>query len=374
MNIAIDTRGINLYAGTGIGTYTTNLVKELLNIDDKNSYTLYWYGRNYESFIRTNSKINIVSKGYHNFFENCYFPENILKNNIDIYHVPQNGIGLSENIPCIKVSTVHDLIPYIMPETVGRSYLLKFLKNMPFIIENSDAIITVSEYSKKDILKYFPINSDKVYVAPLAANYNYKPLNKENCKKFISRKYDIKKPFILYLGGFSNRKNVKTLIHAFSKANKKLTLKHNLVIIGSCRDELNNLKDLCHHLGISSDVIFTGYISEKLLPVFYNACEIFVYPSLYEGFGLPVLEAMRCKVPVIASNISSIPEIAGDAAILIDPFNTNELKNSIINILEDSNLKENLSIKGLTQAKKFSWRNTANLTLNAYKEIYEKFS
>lgn len=370
MNIAIDVRGINLYRGTGIGTYTENFVRELLNTDNKNLYTLYWYGTGYNNFIKSNSKINIVSKGSHSFFEKYYFPENIIKNNIEIYHVPQNGIGLNPNIPCIKVCTVHDLIPYIMPETVGKGYLLKFLKNMPFIIENSDAILTVSEYSKKDILKYFPIDENKIFVTPLAANYNYKPLNKENCKKFIYKNYEIDGPFILYLGGFSKRKNIKNLIISFSEANKKLTQKHKLVIIGLCRDELINLKDLCRNLNISNDVIFTGYIEEKLLPLFYNAAEIFVYPSLYEGFGLPVLEAMSCKTPVITSNTSSIPEITGNDALLINPLDTSELRDSILKVLEDNKLKQKLSIDGFNRSKRFSWKNTSNKTLEAYKNIY----
>ncbi|AAK80853.1 glycosyltransferase involved in cell wall biosynthesis [Clostridium acetobutylicum] len=374
MNIAIDARGINLYRGTGIGTYTENLVRELLNIDEENSYTLYWYGNNYKDFIKSNTKINIVSKGCHSFFEKCYFPENIIKNSIEIYHVPQNGIGLDQNVSCIKVSTVHDLIPYIMPETVGKGYLLKFLKNMPFIIENSDAILTVSEYSKKDILKYFPINEDKIYVTPLAANYNYKPLSREHCKKFIEKNYSISDPFVLYLGGFSKRKNVRNLILAFADASKKLSKKHNLVIIGLCRDELESLKDLCRHLNISNEVIFTGYIGERFLPVFYNACELFVYPSLYEGFGLPVLEAMSCKTPVVTSNISSIPEIAGDSAVLINPLDTSELRDAILNILEDSKLKQKLSIEGFNRSRKFSWKNTSKKTLEAYSNIYNTFA
>jgi len=173
MRIAIDARGINLYNGTGIGTYTENVLKNLINIDTTNNYHIFWSGNNYESIKKDNCKIVMTSKKHQRFFENHYFPESISKENIDIYHMPQNGIGFSEEISCKKIITIHDLIPYIMPETVGRGYLLKFLKEMPLIIGNSDGIITVSEFSKRDILKFFPIDESKIYVTPLAADKKY---------------------------------------------------------------------------------------------------------------------------------------------------------------------------------------------------------
>ena len=162
MRIAIDARGVNWYKGTGIGTYTDNVLSQLLNIDKENYYHIYWSGDDYERFSYPNSKIIMTSKKHHRFFQQNYMPNNLLKEKIDIYHVPQNGIGLSENIKCKKVITVHDLIPYIMPETVGKGYLLKFLKDVPNILQFADAIITVSEWSKKDILKFFPIEENKV--------------------------------------------------------------------------------------------------------------------------------------------------------------------------------------------------------------------
>jgi len=372
MKIGIDARGINLYKGTGIGTYTENLVRELLNIDKKNSYTLYWYGTGYEFFKRNNCKINLISKGHHDFFESGYLPYNTVKSNIDIYHIPQNGIGLSENLSCIKIATIHDLIPYVMPETVGKGYLLKFLKTIPIVVEKSDAIITVSEYSKKDLLKFFPINPDKIYVTPLAANKNYKLMNKAYCSSYLLNNYNIKNKFILYIGGFSPRKNVKALIYAFSKIKKSLSKPVNLVIVGSNKDDLNILKILCDRLRISKDVVFTGYVKETELPIFYNVCEVFAYPSLYEGFGLPPLEAMSCGAPVITSNISSIPEVVKDNGILIDPFKSSEIENALWKVLSDEALKNDLSVKGIKNSAAFSWRKTAEKTLNVYNDIYKK--
>lgn len=371
MRIAIDARGVNWYKGTGIGTYTDNVLSQLLNIDKENYYHIYWSGDDYERFSYPNSKIVMTSKKHHRFFQLNYMPGNLLKEKIDIYHVPQNGIGLSENTPCKKVITVHDLIPYIMPETVGKGYLLKFLKDVPTIIQFADAIITVSEWSKKDILKFFPIEENKVFVTPLAADLKYKPIDRQWCRYMLEKKMNIKKPFILYIGGFSPRKNVRSLIMAFSKVYKDLNKDYKLVIVGSLKDEGNCLKELCEKLGISSQVIFTGFVEEDLLPILYNAAELFVYPSFYEGFGLPPLEAMSCGTPVLSSNVSSIPEVVEDAGILIDPYDTSNLMESLAKILNNETLKDQLSTAGLRRASQYSWQKTAKETLKTYEQIIQ---
>ena len=273
--------------------------------------------------------------------------------------MPQNGIGLSTNISCKKIVTIHDLIPYVMPETVGRGYLLKFLKEMPIIIGNSDGIITVSEFSKKDILKYFPINESKIFVTPLAADSKYTPLDKLHCKNFLEKAYNLKNPFLLYLGGFSERKNVASVITAFSKVYKALSENYKLVIVGNYKDTSQKLVKLTNDLNMQTNIIFAGFVPEEHLPLFYNSCDALIYPSLYEGFGLPPLEAMNCGTPVIASNLTSIPEVVGDAGILINPYDTSGMALTIGNLLCNEKLKTELSAKGLIRAKQFSWQNTA---------------
>jgi glycosyltransferase involved in cell wall biosynthesis len=370
MRIAIDARGINFYGGTGIGTYTENVLKNLINIDTKNSYHIFWSGNNYEGIKRDNCKVVMTSKKHQRFFEDYYFPENISKENIDIYHLPQNGIGFSEEVSCKKITTIHDLIPYVMPETVGKGYLLKFLKEMPLIIGGSDGIITVSEFSKRDILKFFPIDESKIFVTPLAADKKYTPLDKTYCKDFLKDRYNLSDPFILYLGGFSERKNVASALIAFSKVYKDLDKKYNLVIVGGYKDPSQRLVKLVNELNINSRVIFAGFVPEEHLPIFYNGCDTFIYPSFYEGFGLPPLEAMNCGTPVIASNLTSIPEVVGDGGILIDPYDISEISLAIGNLLCNDKLREELSCKALERAKKFSWKNTALSTLNAYESVY----
>ena len=375
MKFSIDARGINLYKGSGIGTYTENLLRELLNIDTKNNYSIFWTGENYENYKKANSKIIFTSRKHGTFYENYYYPNYIEENDIDMHHIPQNGIGLNELYTSPLVVTIHDLIPYILPETVGRGYLQRFLRDMPLIVNNSKIILTVSEYSKKDIMKFFPfVNEEKIFVTPLAANKSYKPLNKSNCIEYIKNKYSIDSPFILYIGGFSTRKNVKELIIAFNKIKKSLKKDYKLVLCGSIKDEGVKLQNLCKELLIDDKIIFTGFIPDDELPLFYNAAELFIYPSLYEGFGLPPLEAMSCATPVITSNLTSIPEVTKDCAILIDPFNKDELASSILNLLNSESLLQEYSQKGYKNSLNFTWKNTAIATLKAYEHVFENIN
>ena len=370
MKLSIDARGINLYKGSGIGTYTENLLRELLNIDQKNTYSIFWAGENYGEFKRDNSKIIFTSKKHGTFYEDYYYPSYIEENSIDLHHIPQNGIGLNTSYTSPVIVTIHDLIPYILPETVGRGYLERFLRDMPLIINNSKAILTVSEYSKKDILKFFPsVNEDKIFVTPLAANSTYKPLDKQVCIDYIKNKYHISSPFLLYIGGFSTRKNVKELILSFNSIYKSLNKDYKLVLCGSVRDEGAKLQDLCKELYIDDKVIFTGFVVDDDLPYFYNACELFIYPSLYEGFGLPPLAAMSCGTPVITSNLTSIPEVTSDAAILINPNNKDELASSMLQLLNSYDSLIEYGEKGYKNSLNFTWKNTAISTLKAYESI-----
>lgn len=370
MRISIDSRGINLYNGTGIGTYTENLVNELLNIDKRNEYSLFWTGKTSEKFKRENSKIILTSKKHGGFYENYYFPSFINNNNIDLHHIPQNGIGLCENYKNNCIVTIHDLIPYVLPDTTGRGYLERFLRYMPYIIDNAKGILTVSEYSKRDILKFFNhISEDKIFVTPLAANSNFKPLDKTYCKNYITKKFNFNKPYILYIGGFSLRKNAKGLILTFDKIFKDLKTPHSLVLAGSIKDEGKKLVELAQTLSSKNNIVFTGFVEDSILPTLYNGAEAFIYPSFYEGFGLPPLEAMSCMTPVITSNITSIPEVTGNTCILIDPSSETQLEESLLRLLNDDNLKSKLSKKGYERSLSFSWRETAIKTLSAYEEI-----
>lgn len=370
MNISIDSRSINVHAGSGIGTYTTNLVFNLIH-KNTNHFTLFWTGKINNKFLSNNTTIYEISNRHSTFYDKMYIPKIIKENKIDLYHIPQNGIGFPFDSDIKTVVTIHDLIPYTMPETVGIGYLKRFINDMPRIIDNAHGIITVSEFSKRDILRFFPsYPEDRIFVTPLAANNNFIPLNKKRCIQYIKRIYGIDKSFILYLGGFSSRKNVKKLITSFMRVKTDLKKDYLLVLGGSIKDEGKKLQDLCSELGLNNNVVFPGFIPDNLIPIFYNACECFVYPSLYEGFGLPPLEAMSCKVPVITSNLTSIPEVTGlDSAYLINSYEDDELEKGILSVLNNEGINKTLSENGYQKSLQYSWRLTSKNTMECYKKL-----
>lgn len=372
MKIGIDGRAAKWYRGTGIGTYTHELIKSLNNTDLINDYLVFMPQCDSLNNLSNNFKIEPVeSTSSNNFWDDIKVP-NILKNyDMELYHIPQNGVGLSQNIKCKKVITLHDIIPLRMPETVSDRYLRIFNDELPQILDNCDGIITVSEFSKNDIAKEFDFPLSKIYVTPLAAEDIYKPLSKCQCKDLITKKYGIEHDFILYVGGFSPRKNILGLIDAYSKLPSNLKENFSLVITGRKGPSYDKYKARAENLNISDKVIFTDFIPLCDMPLFYNATEVLVYPSFYEGFGLPPVEAMACGTPVIASNVTSLPEVCYESALLIDPNDIDLLSYDIERVLSSSLLKLTMVKKSLTRSSDFSWNKTALNTICAYKSIIE---
>ncbi|SHI70876.1 MULTISPECIES: glycosyltransferase family 4 protein [Clostridium] len=370
MHIGIDGRAAKWYRGTGIGTYTYQLIYNLNLVDKINDYSLFLPNNSNLDNLNSNFKfINTVHDTQENFWEEVSLP-NILKDeNLDIYHVPQNGVGLPNNLDSSSIITLHDIIPLRMPETVSDRYLRIFNNDMKKIIDGVQGIITVSNFSKDDISKEFNYPKDKIFVTHLAAENIYKPMDKIKCKKFLRSNYSIDSNFILYVGGFSPRKNITGLIEAFSLLKGIYTQDLKLVIVGKQGISYEKYKNRALELGIEDQVIFPGFIPLEHMPVFYNACETLVYPSFYEGFGLPPLEAMACGTPVIASNCTSIPEILGNSALLINPKDVYAIMNAMYSILTNIDLKIKLTVEGIERNKIYNWNKTALDTLSAYKFI-----
>ncbi len=370
MNIGIDIRAAKWYRGTGIGTYAYRLMDAINNLDHYNEYTLF----NDDPFsninFNSNFKITPMAKdSSNNFWENVSLPIVIQDKHLNIYHVPQNGIGLplDHNIPF--VITLHDTIPIHMPETVGEKYLSIFNEGMESIIKRCDGIITVSEFSRQDIARDFNFPKEKIYVTHLASENIYKPLHRTICSNLMKKYYSLPENYILYVGGFSPRKNIAGLIEAFSKIHLNLPCDMKLVIAGTKGKSFTIYKSLAEKFNISEKVIFPGFIAMEHMPHLYNNAALLVYPSFYEGFGLPPLEAMACGIPVVASNVTSIPEILGDSALLCSPYDTKELMESILSALLDNNLRETLIKKGFARAHSLTWESTAKNTLESYSDI-----
>ena len=369
MKIGIDGRAAKWYRGTGIGTYTYQLINNLSKYDNLNHY-LTFIPEDSDLNLKDNFSIAYTKDSSNdNFWDDVKVP-NLLDNfNMELYHVPQNGVGLSGNVNCPKTITLHDIIPLRMPQTVSDRYLRIFNEEMPKILDNCDGIITVSEFSKLDIAEEFNFPKEKIFVTHLAAEDIYRPIDRAYCKKFIKDNYKIADNFILYVGGYSPRKNIIGILEAFSLLKDNLKEDLKIVITGKKGISYEIYKNKAIELGISNSVIFTDFIPLNDLPIFYNACEFLVYPSFYEGFGLPPLEAMACGVPVIASNVTSLPEVCRNSAILIDPNDIDELCYSMERVLTDSFLKLTMIERGLSTSNNYSWKNTALNTIKAYESI-----
>lgn len=371
MKTGIDARAAKWYRGTGIGTYTYQLINSINRVDNENNYLLFTpenFNMDYQ--LKDNFKIKSIKENKENcFWDEVNIPNFLLGENIELYHVPQNGVGLPKNKDCPFIITLHDVIPLRMPETVSERYLKIFNEELPKIIPLCDGIITVSNYSKDDISKAFNFPKEKIYVTYLASEDIYKPLDKIFSKRLIKTKYLIEDNYILYIGGFSPRKNIIGLIEAFSLLPKNLLESRKLVIAGNKGLSYELYKKRAEALHIADKVIFPGFISMEDLPYLYNAAELFIYPSFYEGFGLPPLEAMACGVPVITANTTSIPEVCEDACVFIDPHNVYALRDSITAGINDLDLRKSLIQKGFLKVDSYSWDTTAINTIEAYKKV-----
>lgn len=260
-----------------------------------------------------------------------------------------------------QILTIHDISPIEHPEWFSKKYVFMTKLILPLLSVRVRHIITVSEYSKERIVKCLKIRPEKISVIPLGVDSRFIVI-KEQEKAAIKKKLNLPNRFVLSLGSVEPRKNIQTLLASWQQwDDRPLDLK--LVIAGGSSKIFSNmnLRDS------PDDVIFTGRIDEEDLPSLYAAAEIFVYPSLYEGFGLPPLEAMSCGVPVITSNSTSLPEVVGNAAILIDPLNIDEITEAMKRIITNKILAEDLISKGIIQSRKFSWKETAEKTLEVIK-------
>jgi glycosyltransferase involved in cell wall biosynthesis len=297
-----------------------------------------------------------------------FFLQKLLVNKgINLFHSPTLGTVFPTNNLRV-ISTVLDLIPTLFPEDYATSLDGKWLYRLKLrSICASDGLIAISEATKQDVLKQYQVSAVKISVTYLSVSSIFVPASPTVLNEFRKR-LRLPERYILYLGGYSFRKNVTALIQAFSQLRN---LRHHvkLVLAGGIKSGLEEqLRSLIAKLGIQEDVVWLGHISERDLPILYSGAEIFVYPSIYEGFGLPVLEAMACGTPVITSNVSSLPEVAGDAAVLVDPHDNMGLTMAMRRILEDSSFHVDLGQKGLARSEAFSWDRCARQTIAVYQQ------
>ena len=368
MKIGICAEFIGMKSG-GPESYTVNLIKSFMEIDSGNEYNLYVIKQdvlnNYN--IPSNFLIRPI-RFYNSWIRNLVImPIELTRSPVDILHV-QYAVPLGF---CGKlVATIHDIAFEFFPETFPKTMRYKLYTIVRRTAKKATVILTGSENTKKDLINLYGIPPEKIKVIHYAHGQIYKPVEDNDIFEGIKKKYKIPENFILYVGAIQPRKNIIGLIKAWEILREKYGLKWKLVIVGKAAWLSSEIIRSWESSKYSEDIIYTGYIMEEELPFIFNAADLFVYPSFYEGFGLTVLEAMACGIPVITSNYSSLPEVVGDAGLLIDPYNYEELAYAMYRVLTEPELRIHLSKKGLERSKNFSWRQTAEMTLNIYNKIF----
>ena len=301
-----------------------------------------------------------------------YVPRSVLLQNIDLIHFPSNIIPVFS--PCLSVVTIHDMMFLRYPQSYD-PYYLKFAKLFfPISAQRADKIITISEFSKKDIIRFCRVPEEKVEVVYLGVEQEFFHVDANTASSFVSSRYGIgQKPYIFFGGELGPRKNLENLIRAFAKLKVMPKCKQiQLVLVGERRatDYLRCLEILINELGLAGDVRWLGYVPRSHLRYLLKSARVSAYVSLCEGFGLPIIEAMACGTPVVCSDGSCMSEIAGNAAVIVDPNKIDQIVDGIFRLHTQPGLAEEFVLRGKKRALQFTWENTAVKTNKIYNSLF----
>jgi len=369
MRIAIDIRKINEF---GVGTYIWNLVRNLAGIDDRNDYLLVGSQRNFHELgpLPPNFKQLYQPEENGLWRDNISIPFDLHRQRLDVVHIPHHEAPFFT--PSKLVVTIHDCVHLLFPQEDSsnfgnyRSYL-----RTKRVVHAAQHVLAVSRSTKDDLINIFELPDSKISVVHNALDERFAFTHTPGERKQVLERYQLKDPFVLYSGKIRPHKNVQRLIEAFVVLKNELgdsdrykNLK--LIIIGDELSKHQYLRLTVIRSGAQQDVRFFGFVPYPILRVFYQSAQLFAFPSLYEGFGLPPLEAMANRAPVLASNTSSLPEVLEDAAVLVNPENVFDIARGMKLILSDDAVRQRLIQKGLEQVAKFSWKLAAQKILERY--------
>ncbi|OGY42114.1 MAG: hypothetical protein A2Y82_03285 [Candidatus Buchananbacteria bacterium RBG_13_36_9] len=358
-------------AQSGIGNYIKELTDHIFELDKTNDYYLFLLEPVFSAYQNPHDrihKIKVTSRWY-SLAEQTKFLWAINKHRLDLMHFPHFNAPIFYNKK--RLVTIHDIIPKFFPGHKQKSWLRKKAYELTITtnLKKSAKIIADSQATKQDLINHFNISENKIAVINLGIEKHFKKIENYAKIKELKDKYQIAKPFIFFVSVWRNHKNFEGLIHAFEILKNKGNFDYQLVLGGQEDPNYPNIRQTINDSPYKNDIISPGFIADEELPLFYNAAELVAIPSFYEGFGLIGLEAMACGTPVISSNVTSLPEINGNAALYFDPKNTEQMAEKIYSVLTNSELKNQLIAKGYQQIKKYSWQECAQETLNLYNKI-----
>jgi len=387
MRIGIDAQTIlNPAKGSasGLGHYNYQLLRYLLRTDTKNDYVAFVNYRVREKDLEKLKKYKNVTvrrfpfSQYKNFLPvvysetlaNAFF----MREKLDVLHVPGGRLPLGYRRKFTAYA--HDLALNVNPELFPKKDLVKYRIKTP-AYKRADAVIAASKAGKRDLIKYFYVDEKKIHVIHNAFDEKFYDVTTVDQIQAVKNKYGIDGEYILFMNTIKPINNLSRLIEAFAKL--RMILKsdmpksdYKLVLAGKNGWMANEIKQTAKDFGLKNEVIFTGYVEPKDLNPLFDGAEVFVSVPIYEDFGSSVLEAFSSAVPVVCSNVTSYPEITGGGAMMVDPYDTDGMRDAILEILRDENLRNEMKVKGLIQARKFRWENTARETLKVFEEVAKK--
>jgi glycosyltransferase involved in cell wall biosynthesis len=366
VRIGIDVRKLHDF---GIGTYIRNLLRQLARLDRETEFVLLCRIEDKPALDSLGENFRPVSEsaGNYSFAEQLRIPLALRRERVTLFHAPH--YVLPPLVPCRSIVTIHDCIHLMFPQYLPNRLAFGYARaSMGLASRRATRVLTVSESSKRDIIKFFGTAPEKIDVIYNAYDERFGLEPRAEDVERVRERYQLQDEFVLYAGNVKPHKNLERLIEAFHLVRQGgLDLK--LVLIGDEISKYAALRRAVHRYQLHKYVRFLGYLPEETLAVMYRLAGVFVFPSLYEGFGLPPLEAMASGTPVVTSNVSSLPEVAGDAAVLVDPYDPRAIADGIRRVVTDRGLHDELRRKGLARAHQFSWETSVRRVREIYHQV-----
>ena len=367
MRVAIDARKLHDF---GIGTYIRNLLRHLARIDHDNEYVLLCQSADLgvTSLLGPNFRAVLEPSPNYSISEQIRVPWALHRERPDVFHAPHYVLPTA--VGCRSIVTIHDCIHLMFPQYLpGRMAYAYAKASMWSAARRSNRILTVSEASKRDIIRCFHVPAEKIVVVYNAIDERFRVTPTDEAVERVRQRYQLDRRFVLYAGNIKPHKNLVRLIEAFADLRRRGFDDVTLLIIGDEISKLPALRRAVHSHKLHKHVRFLGYLPDEMLAILYRLAAVFVFPSLYEGFGLPPLEAMASGTPVVTSSVSSMPEVTGGAAVLVDPYDVDSIRHGIERVLTDPVLCEELRAKGIARSLEFSWEASVARTREIYEEV-----